>query len=126
MKEQNKKEQKKQTKSVPIVFPTWKRSRAYRASELLTCAGYSCGKTIEVGELYTRHKPQAASYYYSVHAFCRDCVPFVEAKRASTGALRDEYHQSQWGQTDEQELQEKYGDRSVFGPSVFILEVSEE
>jgi hypothetical protein len=125
MKKQKEKEEKKQTKSVPIVFPTWKASRAHRASEPLTCAGYGCGKTIGVGELYTRHKPQAASYHYSVHAFCRDCMPFVEAKR-TYGALHDEYQQSQWGQADEQVWQENYGNRSIFGPSIRIVEAQEE
>ena len=125
MKKQKEKEEKKLPKSVPIVFPTWKGSRAYRASEPLTCAGYGCGKTIGVGELYTRHKPQAASYYYSVHVFCRDCVPFVEAQR-SYGALHDEYQQSHWGDVDEQVWQERYGNRSMFGPSIHVVEEMEE
>lgn len=125
MTRQNKKEEKKQPKSVRIVFPTWKESRAYRASEPLPCAGYGCGKTIGVGELYTRHKPQAASYHYSVHAFCRDCVPFVEAERRSK-ALHQEYQQSQWGQADEQVWQENYGNRSIFGLSIRIVEKQEE
>jgi hypothetical protein len=125
MKKHNGKEGQKQSKSVPIVFPTWKGSRAYRASAELECAGYSCGKTIGVGELYTRHKPQAASYHYSVHAFCRDCVPFVEVERTYE-ALHDEYQQSHWGQADELEWQEKYGNRPVFGANVCIVEVHKE
>lgn len=125
MKKPREKEEKKQPKSIPIVFPTWKRSRAYRASEELPCAGYDCGKTIAVGELYTRHKPQAASYYYSVHAFCRTCMPFVEARR-SHEALFNEYQQSQWKLADDREWQEKYGNRPVFGPSILIGEMSEE
>ncbi len=125
MQEQNETGKKKQAKSILIVFPTWKGSRAYRASEPLVCAGYGCGRTIAVGELYTRHKPQTASYYYSVHAFCRDCVPFVEAKR-NYEELCDEYRQSQWKQADDQEWQEKYGNCSFFGPSIRIGEAQEE
>jgi hypothetical protein len=113
------KEEKKLPRSVKIVFPTWKTNRAFRAIEPLTCAGYGCGRTIEVGEFFTRHKPQAASYHYSVHAFCRNCVPFVETEQTYE-ALRDEYLHSEWGQADEQEWQERYGDRPMFGPSIFL------
>ena len=111
-------------KSVQVVFPTWKTSRAHRASEPLRCAGYGCGKTIAVGELYTRHKPAAASYYYSVHPFCRVCVPFVEAAR-SWQALYDDYRESPLGQADRQGWQEKDGsvEHPVFGPSVILLNI---
>ena len=121
MTKKNEKEMTKQNKTVRIVFLTWKESRAYRASEPLECAGYGCGKSIGVGELYTRHKPQVASYHHSVHAFCPNCVPFVEVERTYE-ALFHEYQQSQWGQVDEQAWQEKYGDRSIFGASVRIVE----
>ncbi|HEU5378794.1 MAG TPA: hypothetical protein VFV38_25505 [Ktedonobacteraceae bacterium] len=125
MKKQTEKEEKKQPKSVRIVFPTWKGSRAYRASEPLVCAGYGCGRTIGVGELYTRHKPQAASYHYSVHAFCRSCVPFVEVE-CTYEALLHEYRRSPWGQADEQVWQETYGNRPIFGASIRIVEAQEE
>jgi hypothetical protein len=107
----------KQNKTVPIVFPVWGPSRAYRAMEPLHCVGYGCGRTIEAGELYTKHKPRVASYYYSLHPFCRVCVPFIERKR-SDEELRREFEQTVYRVADDEKWQENYGDRPQFGASV--------
>ena len=109
----------KQQKTVPIVFPVWGKSRAYRATEPLHCAGYGCGRTIEVGELYTKHKPKVAAYYYSQHPFCRGCVPFVEIER-SDEELAGEFEQTVFRVADDQKWQENYGDRPSFGASVHV------
>lgn len=125
MRKQNEKKEEGQPNSVRIVFPTWKGSRAYRAVESLMCAGYDCGKTIDVGELSTRHKPQAASSHSRVQAFCRNGVPFVEVERTYELFLHED-QQSQWRPADEQEWQEHYGSRSIFGTSIHIIEAQKE
>jgi len=114
---------KKEPKSVRVVLPNWKSSRAHRAQESMACAGYGCGRTIEKGDLYTRQKPAAASYYYSVHAFCRVCVPFIEQKM-EYGMLHDAYLVSDFGQEDERICNEKYGHQEVFGASAVMSTVN--
>ena len=65
-------------KSIPIVFPDWRESRAYIADATMLCAGYGVNHIIQEGDLYTKHKSVAASYAHAVHPFCRVCIPRPE------------------------------------------------
>lgn len=116
----------KQKKTVPIVFRTWGASRAYRADEPIACTGFECGRTIEVGELYTKHKPKVAYYHYSQHPFCRLCVPFIVSDESEIDSLRTKYWESESGVADEQNFQGKEGHTPVFGDFHFYVNIPTE
>ena len=104
-----------QKKTIPVVFRDWVASRAYRAEEPLRCAGFECGRMIEVGELYTKHKPKVAYYHYSQHAFCRLCIPFVESDGSEIDSLREKFWKTESSMADDQKWAGKEGHAPVFG-----------
>lgn len=68
-------------KTVKIVYPDWKHSIAHIAQEIMPCTGYGPVHNIQFGDLYTRHKPSVAEFWYAQHPFCRLCIPFLEIEK---------------------------------------------
>lgn len=85
------------------MYPNWKPSIGHIAQEPISCAGYGPSHVIQKGDLYTLHKPNAADYYYSQHAFCRLCIPFMEMSKTRR-EIYEEYLQSELKIKDDLQL----------------------
>jgi hypothetical protein len=51
----------------------------WKAIEPVEC--YQCGRTVEVGELFTRSADKKGKVYGIRYTNCRDCVPFEPSPR---------------------------------------------